>query len=595
MVGLKFSFPDHVALLTQFLNRRQEIVDKIESNLLNVRGKDTSRNRNRAFFEHTLNSCFFNVPGLPPDLFRLKGQLAATHVADGFEPILLEKYSHELDPLELIVRAYQHWDHHRWPGRSGRLAHAQTIYSVFMLRQLENLSLRIWDEGNDRAGDRLQEIQLLLNRLNEPTGPNVFVRDARWLIHTAQGPLTRHLLPYFRIAEKISGSFAESHRLELHKAGAKLAGGHLRSQLRYRSWESHRPIDDPDILAVTRNSNSMDLALLVRDLVSLLDAYETARLEHDLEERLDLADAILQGMSADPELCLTRLDLLAPCTMIEDLFIDRGEDGHARYTAMGETHVGLLERYGELIGDLAESLKEDGSTFDPSHNVYSPYGITYGFSADMLSNMAQSRLLSQPSFGLSLEDTFVSRGSLEDKLARARGWEALPTREGERKHFDHSAEWAGQMFEGLMNALHARALHNSEPNASNLPNGRLFVVPESDSVESLPEGFLPAGVVSAQEHCFTSDVTCALSGAATVRPKSHIVTDRKEGRFLASSEVDGKWFAVSKIILTMLTSQGKDALITGVPPAAIEVLRLTCRELVKVPRVSSPQPPRPAT
>jgi hypothetical protein len=448
-----------------------------------------------------------------------------------------------------------------------------------MLRQLENLSLRIWDAGNDQAGGCLQDIQLLLDRVNEPGTATVFVRDARWLIHTAQGPLTRHLQPYFKIARQISGSFTEPHRRELHKAGAKLAGGHLRSQRRYRMWETHLPIDDPAILAVTRNSNSMDNALLVRDLVPLLEAYKLACLEHDLEGRLDLADAILQGISADPELCLIRLDLLGPCTMIEDLFIDRGEDGHARYTPMCEEHLGLLHHYGELIGPLAESLREDASAFDPAQHVYSPYGITYGFSGDLLSNMAQSRLVSQPCFPLSFEDTFVSRGSLEDKLARARGWEELPAGEGERKHFEHSAEWAGQTFEILIRGLEARAFHKNEPNASGL-SGRLFVVPESDFVESLPESSLPAGAVSAQEQCFTSDLTRGLSVGATVRPKSHILTDRNEGRFLASSESDGKWFGISKVILTMFTSQGRDALITGVPSSVIEVLHLTCPNLV---------------
>jgi hypothetical protein len=410
------------------------------------------------------------------------------------------------------------------------------------------------------------------------------VRDARWLIQTAQGPLTRHLLPYFRIARQISGSFTDAQRCELHKAGAKLAGGHLRSQRRYRMWDTHLAIDDPAVLAVTRNSNSMDNALLVRDLVPLLDAYRRS----NNDERLDLADAILQGMSADPELFLTRLDLLGPCTMIEDLFVDRGDDGRARYTPMGEEHVGLLQRYGELAGQLAASLREDASAFDPDRHEYSPYGITYGFSADLLSNMAQSGLVSQPSLRLSFEDTFVGRGGPagnagnEEKLARARSWEALPVREGENQHFEHSAEWARRAFGMLVKGLEARALRQHAPNASDFPDTRLFIVPESDVAESLPEGFLPAGIVSAQEHCFTSDMKRGLSGGAMVSPKSRMLTDRNEGRFLASAESDGKWFGISKNVLTMLTSRGKDALMTDVPSSVIEVLRLTCPTLAMV-------------
>ena len=579
---MDFSFSDHVALLNGFLDHRERIVEDIETRLLNVRGKDTSRNRNREFFEQAFHACFFTSPGLPRDFSRLKGQLAAAHAADGFEPVLLDRHSHDIDPVELIVRAYHHWENHRWPGRNGRVAYAGSLYSVFVLLQLQHLSLRIWSDSNARAADRLQEIQRLLDRLNDVSRPNVFVRDARWLIQTAQGPLTRHLRPYFRIAEQIAGSFTDAHRLEIHKAGVKLAGGHLRSQLRYRAGEKRQPIDDPDVLAIARNSNSMDAALLVRDLVPLLEAYRTALPGHDPEGRMELADAILQGVSADPELFLTRLDLLAPCTMIEDLFVGRGADGRAGYTPMGEVHLALLQRYGELVAHLAEPLKEDAAAFDPSQRVYSPLGVAYGFCGDILSNMALDALLSQPAPGLSLEDTFVSRGRLEDKQARALGWQTLPRREGAREHFEHSVEWAGQIFERTMNALDARAIRKAEPNASNLPDRRLFVVPASQTVESLPEGVLPDGIVAAQEHCLTSDLKHAVSTGATAFPKSQIVNDRNEGRFLASAETDGKWFGVSKIVLTMCTSRGKDALITDVPASVLDVLRLTCPGLLVV-------------
>ena len=109
------------------------------------------------------------------------------------------------------------------------------MYSVFLFRQAEYLSLRIWDEGNDAAADRLQEIQVLLDSLNGATTADSLIRNARWVIQTAQGPLTRRLEPYFRIAGRISASFKDSRRLEVHKAGAVLTSGHLRSQLRHRA------------------------------------------------------------------------------------------------------------------------------------------------------------------------------------------------------------------------------------------------------------------------------------------------------------------------------------------------------------------------
>jgi hypothetical protein len=43
------------------------------------------------------------------------------------------------------------------------------------------------------------------------------------LIQTAQGPLTRQLAPYFKIAERVSASFGNAEALDIHAAGAKLA------------------------------------------------------------------------------------------------------------------------------------------------------------------------------------------------------------------------------------------------------------------------------------------------------------------------------------------------------------------------------------
>jgi hypothetical protein len=567
------AFAEHLALFQQLLAHRRDIVQRIEQHLLNVQGKDTSRRRDRPHFDQLLNTCFFALPGLPAGSSRLKGQLAARHVADGFEPIALDRYSHELDPLELILRAYHHWDRHRWPGRSGRLTFAHTIYAAFMLRQLEGLSLRIWDDGSGQAPDRLDEIQRLLDDLTAPPSEDVFVRDARWLVHTAQGPLTRYLAPYFKVADQIAVSFTGASRLGLHQAGARLAGGHLRSQLRYRMWETDRPASDPEVLAVTRNSNSMDGALLVRDLVPLLEAYESAGAGDGEDAELELADGILQGLSSDPELLLTRLDLLAPLTTIEELFVTRDASGRARFSSMGEAHGALIERYSRLIGRLAAPLRRDAEALDPVQQAYSPFGVVYGFAADVLSNMAHSRLLGQPFPGLTLEDLFVSRGRLDDKLALARRWEKLPTKEGEREHFAHSLEWANEMFARLTSALDDRAGRPGEPNASGIRTAHLLLASDGPHDE--------ATALRAQEYFVTSDPQLASASGATLRPKSQILIDRQEGRFLASCESNGYWFAISKVPVTTMVSQGKDAAIAGVPPALLEILRLTSPDLLR--------------
>jgi len=573
-----FAFSAHTGLLEQFLARRQEIVDHIERQLLSARGKAFGKITDRGLLDDMLTRCFFESAAPSRQASQLKGTLAAAHIADGFEPVRTDGYSRELDPVELVLRARHKWDSDRWPGKNGRIAYAQNLYAVFMLRHLQHLSLRIWDDGKDTAAQRLQEVQHLLDLLNA-AGAAPIVRDARWLIQTAQGPLTRHLKPYFKVADRIAGSFADSDRLEIHKAGAALAGGHLRSQLRHRSRETGQTFDHPQVLALMRLSSAMDIALLVRDLVPLLHAYSEAREKQDAGTRQELADAIIQGLSADPELLLTRLDLLAPSTMIEDLFVERGEDGEMRFTPIGWAHRGCLAQYSELIARTADSLRENARLADPASAAYSPLGIVYGFSADILSNMVLNALASTSSSrrtALSLEDMFISHGRLEQKRVQAQEWQRLPKVEGEPDAFEHSREWADQMFGRMLRALDARAARPGEPNASSCPQGSLYVVPRGVAIESLPEGVLPDGIVSAQEHCLTSDFTRARETGSTALPKNRLSTDRAEGRFLASIDSDGVWFCVSKVPLTLFTSHGKDAVMTDVPSAVIDVLRVVC-------------------
>ncbi|MCM3881013.1 MAG: hypothetical protein ND807_12965 [Vicinamibacterales bacterium] len=559
---MSLSFSEHIAVLEQVLAGRPGIVDDIERRLLNVRGKAAGQHSDRASIGDMLYDCFFQSPAVSRD---------APLVGD-------------LDPVDLILRAHHEWDRDRWPGRNGRIVSAQSLYAAFVVCELEHLSLKMWDDGHDMAAERLREVQRMLDLLNTASAaPRV--RDARWLIQTAQGPLTLPLKPYFTIAGLISETLAPAERLEIHKAGSVLAGGHLRSQLRHRSRETGWAFDDPQLLALTRLSNSMDTALLVRDLIPLLEAYSAACTRQD-EDRMTLADAILQGLSADPELLLTRLDLLAPSTMIENLFVD--QDGQTRYTPMGEAHLDCLSRYGELIGRTAASLMKDAVALDPAHAAYSPFGMVYGFCADLLSNMVLNTLRSgssadlSPLSPLSIEDMFIGRGELERKRAQAEEWQRLPKGEGERDPFEHSIEWATQMFGRLLTALEARAARPTEPNASAYPDARLFIVPRGVTVDSLPAGVLPPRVVSAQEHCLMSDSARARETGATVLSKSRLSTARFEGQFLGSQDAGGSWFGVSKAPVTIYTSLGKDAFVTDVPRAVIDVLRLVCPELLVV-------------
>jgi hypothetical protein len=312
--------------------------------------------------------------------------------------------------------------------------------------------------------------------------------------------------------------------------------------------------------------------------------------------------------------------------MIEELFIECSDTHAARhpgpiegrnfscatYSSLGEVHREHLVRYGELLGRTAESLRQDNRALDPAGTAYSPLGIVYGFCADLFSNMVLNTLRSPSPSDLSLEDVFLSRGRLEEKQTQAREWERLPKGEGERAPFEHSPEWAAQMYARLAGALEARAAHPEEPNASQFPTARLYVVPRGSPVPQgfppMPQGFPPMAqgfppvaqgfppvaqgfppvaqgfspVASAQEHCLTSDVTRARLTGATALTADRISADRAEGRLLASAHADGAWFGVSKFPLTLYVSQGKDALLTDLPPGVIDVLHVVCPEFLVV-------------
>ncbi len=93
-------------------------------------------------------------------------------------------------------------------------------------------------------------------------------------------------------------------------------------------------INEHSVVLRTRTSNALDFALLVQGLVALLKAYDRALQSGDERMRLDMAGAICQGISADPELFLNRVDLLSAYSMIEHVFIDRQRQNREAARAM---------------------------------------------------------------------------------------------------------------------------------------------------------------------------------------------------------------------------------------------------------------------
>jgi len=482
-----------------------------------------------------------------------------------------------------MIRAFYCWKQTRWPGRNGRTRYAHTLFNLYVLRCLQFLSMRLWDAGpgsvaRDKAGARLSEIQGVLDELwrSSPADQPVFVRDARWLIPLAQSLITDELAPYFEVARQVTETLREADALEIQKAHVRMLGGHLTSQIRYHCTKEGVSINEPGIVLRTRTSNALDFALLVHALVALLKAYNGTLQSGDQRMRLDMAGAIFQGISADPELFLNRVDLLSAYSMIEHVFIAPGakneaREGHAVYSPLGQRHVQLLKDYRALIDRLIESLRDDVARFRPVDGDWSPYGVIFGLPSHLIEHMALKALQHDAETRFSLEDVFDdgnTRADDEDtnaaKLAWVNGWRKLPHIDREvQRLYDYPQQFAEDLYDRIESELRRRGA----------TTGRLYIVsgddPETDSKASaIPE--LPS-------HYFVS------------ADRAQLLAGRREGHFLVSYETPGGWIALKKDLLTEVLGAGRDARIVGLPREAAQVLRLMGTDLV-IPTTNNRQP-----
>ena len=554
-------FQAHIELLQVFLANRSAVVERIQA-LLNAQRKPVEYLQDGSRLFGDFEDCFFTLPGLTISQASLRGQLEEAHWADGFRPRTIPGLHNGLvDPAEMMIRAFHLWQHTRWPGRNGRVRYAHTLFNLYLIRCLELLTMRLWDDGLDRAVERLAQIQGSVDQLWKATPPDhpVLVRDARWLIQMAQSPATDDLGAYFTVAEKVAASFSEEDRIEIHKAGVRMTAGHLRSQIRYYATRKAVPADDAGVVLITRTSNALDFALLIQELVPLLEAYENASHNKDGQTRLDLADAICQGISPDPELFLNRIQLLGAYSMIEHLFITPVGDGPVAYTPMGTRHVRLFQEYEARIARVSTLLLDDCQHFRPVAGAYSPYGALYGFSTDLIEHMALKTL--QPDVGthFGLEDVFTGGDENSGKRAWVSGWRKLPHLKPEViRQFDYPQQFAEDMFNRIQQELRRRVSDDATA------VGHLFVLPDeaapADSKASLiPD--LPSRYISSS---------------------SDALGDRREGRCLISYETAGGWVAISKDVLTEVLGAGHDAKV-ALPTAAAGVLQLMSPDLVLLP------------
>jgi hypothetical protein len=574
-------FEVHLELLHVFLSHRAEIVERIQG-VLNAQRKPVEYLQDGSILSRHFEDCFFTITGVTHGQTRLRGQLEEAYSADGFRPRAIPGLHNGLvDPAEMMIRGFHLWRQTRWPGRNGRVHYAHTLFNLYLIRHLTMLSMRLWDTGSNGAGDRLSQVQGVLDQLwtTTPAGQPVLVRDARWLIQLAQSPATDDLAAYFIVAAQIAESLSAEDRRAIHNAGARMAAGHLRSQIRYYSLKQAVPFDEKSLVLRTRNSNALDFALLIQDLVPLLEAYDAAWRGDARERRLELAGAICQGISPDPELFLNRVELLGAYSMIEHLFVACDPHGHVAHTPMGRRHVQLLERYEALIGRVSKPLYDDCPTFRPLAGAYSPYGVLYGFSSDLLEHMALKALDPDSIRHFSLEDVFVDGEANTDKLAWVSGWRKLPhlTRDVE-KLFDYPQQFAEDIFERIQRALRRRV--SDEESTATTQTGRLFVFPEDDFQPDSRASLIPDLPV---RYIRSSDMEFVNGAKAELQDESQLSSDRREGKVLLSFETPGGWVALTKDILTEVLGEGRDVRIVGLPPVAQRALKLMCPALVILP------------
>ncbi len=535
-------------LLRLFLTHREDIVESIEA-VLNAQRKPVQYLQDHSLLSRHFEDCFSARSTATASQTTLRGQLEEAHWAGGFRPRQIQDLHNDLiHPAEMMIRAFYCWQQTRWPGRNGRMRYAQTLFNLYVLRCLQFLSMRIWDGGSDASG-RLAEIQGVLDELwkSSPADQPVIVRDARWLIPLAQSLITDELAPYFEVARQVAETLPEADALEIQKAHVRMLGGHLTSQIRHHCAKEGVSINEPGVVLRTRTSNALDFALLVQGLVALLKAYDGALQSGDQRMRLDMAGAIFQGISADPELFLNRVDLLSAYSMIEHVFIARNPEKQVVYSSLGQRHVGSLKEYAALIDRSINSLRDDFPPFRPVDGAYSPYGVIFGLPSHLIEHMALKALQYDAETRFSLEDVFDDKDTSAAKLAWVNGWRKLPHIDREvQRLYDYPQQFAEDVYHRIETELRRRGS----------ATGRLDVVSGDDAIPELPTQY----VVSAE--------------------RAQLLAGRREAHFLVSYETPGGWVALKKELLTEVLGAGRDARIVGLPLDAAQVLRLMCTDLV---------------
>jgi hypothetical protein len=252
--------------------------------------------------------------------------------------------------------------------------------------------------------------------------------------------------------------------------------------------------------------------------------------------------------------------------MIPHLFVGEDAAHGLALTPMGHRHIGLVQQYMALVDRLAQPLHEDCPQFRPVSGAYSPYGVMFGFSSNILEHMTLKALQPDAKTRFSLEDVFADNGH-GARLAWVSGWRQLPHVPAEvLKLYEYPHQFAAEIFGRIEQALRSRA---GDGAGAQVRTGRLFMDVDAPELAEVPV-----------EYVQSSDPQIIEAGKAQAREQERLLADLHEGMYLVSYQTAGGWVAISKDVLTNLLGAGSDVNIKGLPDDAARSLQLLYPGLV---------------
>jgi len=261
---------------------------------------------------------------------------------------------------------------------------------------------------------------------------------------------------------------------------------------------------------------------------------------------------------------VNRLDLAGPYSMIEPLFVT-ATAGRITLSQRGQRHVGLVQEFTTRMQRMTASLGEDCARFRPVAGTYSPYGVMYGYSSNIVEHMAMKTLEADAESRFSLEDVFAGAGQGPQRLAWVSGWRRLPhVPQDVVKLYAYPQAFAEEIFSRIELALQKGA----STAGSAQRTGRI-------SIDAPGAPGLPAAWVK------SSDPALIEAGQAQHCDEARLLADRQEGMHLVSFQTQAGWVAISKDLLTEAAGEGIDVNIQGLPESAIQTLEALYPRLVK--------------